>query len=115
MTVLTNRLKTLTAEQEATNRKKSIEELSFEFDEEIDKLFLPESTIKLQDRMMHLRQVAKSKKLNILESEIKRKIWDGRRRAQGMPEMLTPGMAIDAPDEVWAWENFIMQSEQICL
>ena len=97
---------------EATkDRKKTTAELSFEFDEEIDKLFLEDSPIKLQDRMMHLREVAKRKGLNIRETEIKRKIWEGRRRAQGEPEMLTPDMAIDAPDEVWSWENIIMQSD----
>ena len=63
---------------EATkDRKKTTAELSFEFDEEIDKLFLEDSPIKLQDRMMHLREVAKRKGLNIRETEIKRKIWEG--------------------------------------
>ena len=96
------------AKREAENRKKTTAELSFEFDEEIDKLFLEDSPIKLQDRMMHLRDVARSKGLNIRETEIKRKIWEGRRRSQGEPEMLEPGMAIDAPKDKWALENIFM-------
>jgi len=111
MTDLTNQLAQLQAEEEAKNRKKPTAELSLDFDEEIDRLFLPDSMIKLQDRMIHLRDYAKDIGLKIRDTEIKRKIWDGRRRAQGMPEMLTPDMAIDAPDEVWAWENIIMQSD----
>ncbi len=122
MTNLTNQLAKLKAEEEAKtaqakakrdaeNRKKTTAELSFEFDEEIDKLFLEDSLIKLQDRMMHLRQVAKSKGLNIKESEIRRKIWEGRRRSQGEPEMLVPGMAIDAPKDKWALENIFMAAK----
>ena len=108
MTDLTNQLANLKAEEEAKNRKKTTYELSLEFDEEIDKLFLDDSQVKLQDRLIHLRQVAKEKGLNIKESEIRRKIWEGRRRTQGQPEMLTPGMAIDAPKDKWALENIFM-------
>ena len=111
MIELTDELANLINDEKAKGRKKTTAELSFEFDEEIDKLFLEDSPIKLQDRMMHLRQVAKRKGLNIKETEIKRKIWEGRRRAQGEPEMLTPGMAIDAPDEVWAVENIFMYAD----
>ena len=93
------------------DRIKTTAELSFEFDEEIDKLFLEDSPIKLQDRMMHLREVAKRKGLNIRETEIKRKIWEGRRRAQGEPEMLVPGVAIDAPKDKWALENIFMAAK----
>ena len=111
MSDLKNQLANLTAEEEAKNRKKTTAELSLEFDEEIDKLFLEDSTIKLQDRIIHLREVAKTKGLNIKESEIKRKIWEGRRRAQGQPEMLKPGMGIDAPNEKWALENIFMYAD----
>ena len=75
MSDLTNQLANLTAQEEAKAKakaakakakaaqkpKKSTYELSLEFDEEIDKLFLEDSPIKLQDRIIHLREVAKLK------------------------------------------------------
>ena len=100
------------AKVEATkNRKKTTAELLLDFDEEIDRLFLENSIIKPQDRMIHLRDHIKKSGLRIRDDEIRKKIWEGRKRKAGSVEMLTPDMAIDAPDEVWSWENIIMQSD----
>lgn len=100
------------AKVEATkNRKKTTAELLLDFDEEIDRLFLENSIIKPQDRMIHLRDHIKKSGLRIRDDEIRKKIWEGRKRKAGSVEMLTPDMAIDAPEEVWACKNLIMQAD----
>ena len=112
MTDLTNELASLVAEE---GRKKTTAELSLLFDEEIDRLFLEDSLIKIQDRKIHMRGFAKDLGLRMSEQEIKRKIWDGRKRSVGAPVMLTPDMAIDAPDEVWACEGIVMKADTTLL
>ena len=91
--------------------EKSTAELLLLFDEEIDRLFLEDSMINAQDRVIHLREKARELGLRIKDDEIRKKVWQGRARKAGAVEMLAPGMAIDAPEEVWAWENIIMQSD----
>ena len=111
MSDLQKRLKDLQDQEDSENRKKTTSELLFELDEEIDRLFLEDNDYKPQDRLIHLRDFAREKKLRIKDEELRKKIWEGRRRKAGSVEMLAPGMAIDAPNEVWAWENIIMQSD----
>jgi len=91
--------------------KKTPAELLLELDEEIDRLFLEDSMIKPHDRTIHLRDYVKKLGLRIRDDEIRKKIWDGRKRKAGSVEMLTPDMAIDAPEEMWACENLIMQAD----
>ena len=49
--------------------------------------------------------------MNLRDSEIRAKIWEGRKRTKGLVEMLSPDMEIEAPQEVWLVEDLIMKSD----
>ena len=111
MSNLSGQLEELVIKEEEKEKKKSTPELLLLFDEEIDRMFLEDCLVKPKDRVIYLRDYARGIDLRVRDDEIKKKIWEGRSRIAGSVEMLTPEMAIDAPDEVWAWENIIMQSD----
>ena len=92
-------------------KEKTIYQRIKSFDEEVDKLFEEDCLIKPRDRIVHLREIAAEKGLNLRDPEIRAKIWEGRKRSNGLVEMLLPGMEIDAPQEVWLVKDLIMKSD----
>ena len=90
---------------------KPMAERLLKLDEEIDRLFLPDSVIKPLDRITFLREVASRLDLTLRDHDLQRKIWEGRRRAAGAIEMLTPEMTIAAPQEVWLWDQVLMKED----
>ena len=81
------------------------------FDDEVDNFFKDDCQIKPRDRIVHLRDKAAELGLNLRDSEIRAKIWEGRKRTRGLVEMLSPDMEIEAPQEVWLVEDLIMKSD----
>ncbi len=78
---------------------------------EVFKLFQPDCTIKPLDRIIHMRDFCQRKGLKLTDSEIRQKIWQGRRRMEGAVEMYECNQIIDCPEETWAWEGIIMSAD----
>ena len=91
------------------SESKSTKERLELFDQEVDKLFQEDCQIKTRDRIVFLREKSRELELNLRDSEIRAKIWEGRKRSSGLVEMLLPGMEIDAPQEVWLVKDLIMK------
>ena len=90
------------------SQAKTITERLTLFDDEVDNFFKDDCQIKPRDRIVHLRDKAGELGLNLRDSEIRAKIWEGRKRTKGLVEMLSPDMEIEAPQEVWLVEDLIM-------
>ena len=90
---------------------KTITERLISFDDEVDTFFKSDCEIQSKDRIVYLRDKAKNLGLNLRDSEIRAKIWEGRKRSKGLVTMLAPDMAINAPQEVWLVEDLIMKSD----
>ena len=90
---------------------KTITERLISFDDEVDTFFKSDCEIQSKDRIVYLRDKAKKLGLNLRDSEIRAKIWEGRKRSKGLVTMLVPDMEIDAPQEVWLVEDLIMKSD----
>ena len=90
---------------------KTITERLNSFDEEVDTFFKGNCEIQPKDRIVYLRDKAKNLGLNLRDSEIRAKIWEGRKRSKGLVTMLAPDMEINAPQEVWLVEDLIMKSD----
>ena len=93
-------------------KPKTFEILLLDLDEEIDKFFLADSVIKPQDRYIYIREFCKKNNLKLTESEIRNKIWQGRKRAQGAVEGYDPHTPLTVPKEVWAWDGIWMSCDQ---
>ncbi|MBO8223081.1 AAA family ATPase [Prochlorococcus marinus str. XMU1401] len=78
---------------------------------EVFKLFQPECKIKPLDRIIHMRDFCQKKGLKLTDSEIRQKIWQGRRLSEGAVEMYECNQIIDCPEETWAWEGIIMSAD----
>ena len=108
-----------TSIQKQANRKtkdkkreaKTITERLISFDDEVDTVFKGDCEIQSKDRIVYLRDKAKNLGLNLRDSEIRAKIWEGRKRSKGLVTMLAPDMEINAPQEVWLVEDLIMKSD----
>lgn len=72
------------------SQAKTITERLTLFDDEVDNFFKDDCQIKPRDRIVHLRDKAAELGLNLRDSEIRAKIWDGRKRTKGLVEMLSP-------------------------
>ena len=90
---------------------KTITERLISFDDEVDTFFKSDCEIQPKDRIVYLRDKAKNLGLNLRDSEIRAKIWEGRKRSKGLVTMLAPDMEINAPQEVWLVEDLIMKSD----
>ena len=90
---------------------KTITERLISFDDEVDTFFKSDCEIQSKDRIVYLRDKAKNLGLNLRDSEIRAKIWEGRKRSKGLVTMLAPDMEINAPQEVWLVEYLIMKSD----
>ena len=90
---------------------KTITERLISFDDEVDTFFKSDCEIQSKDRIVYLRDKAKNLGLNLRDSEISAKIWEGRKRSKGLVTMLAPDMEINAPQEVWLVEDLIMKSD----
>ena len=90
---------------------KTITERLISFDDEVDTFFKSDCEIQSKDRIVYLRDKAKNLGLNLRDSEIRAKIWEGRKRSNGLVTMLAPDMEINAPLEVWLVEDLIMKSD----
>ena len=90
---------------------KTITERLISFDDEVDTVFKSDCEIQSKDRIVYLRDKAKNLGLNLRDSEIRAKIWEGRKRSKGLVTMLAPDMEINAPQEVWLVEDLIMKSD----
>ena len=90
---------------------KTITERLISFDDEVDTFFKGDCEIQSKDRIVYLRDKAKNLGLNLRDSEIRAKIWEGRKRSKGLVTMLAPDMEINAPQEVWLVEDLIMKSD----
>ena len=93
------------------SESKSTKERLELFDQEVDKLFQEDCQIKTRDRIVFLREKSRELELSLRDSEIRAKIWEGRKRSTGLVEMLSPDMEIEAPQEVWLVEDLIMKSD----
>ena len=93
------------------SQAKTITERLTSFDDEVDTFFKDDCEIKPKDRLVYLRDKAKNLGLNLRDSEITAKIWEGRKRSKGLVTMLVPDMEIYAPQEVWLVEDLIMKSD----
>ena len=93
------------------SQAKTITERLASFEEVVDTFFKDECEIKPKDRIVYLRDKATNLGLNLRDSEIRAKIWEGRKRSKGLVTMLVPDMEIDAPQEVWLVEDLIMKSD----
>ena len=82
------------------SQAKTITERLASFEEVEDTFFKDECEIKPKDRIVYLRDKATNLGLNLRDSEIRAKIWEGRKRSKGLVTMLVPDMEIDAPQEV---------------
>ena len=78
---------------------------------EVFKLFQPECKIKPLDRIIHMRDFCQKKGLKLTDTEIRQKIWQGRRLMEGAVEMYKCNQLIDCPEETWAWEGIIMSAD----
>ncbi len=78
---------------------------------EVFKLFQPDCTIKPLDRIIHMRDFCQRKGLKLTDSEIRQKIWQGRRLMEGAVESYKCNQIIDCPEETWAWEGIIMSAD----
>ena len=78
---------------------------------EVFKLFQPECKIKPLDRILYMRDFCQKKGLKLTDSEIRQKIWQGRRLSEGAVEMYECNQIIDCPEETWAWEGIIMSAD----
>ena len=90
---------------------KTITERLISFDDEVDTFFKSDCEIQSKDRIVYLMDKAKNLGLNLRDSEIRAKIWEGRKRSKGLVTMLAPDMEINAPQEVWLVEDLIMKSD----
>lgn len=90
---------------------KTITERLISFDDEVDTFFKSDCEIQSKDRIVYLRDKAKNLGLNLRDSEIRAKIWEGRKRSKGLVTMLAPDMEINAPQEIWLVEDLIMKSD----
>ena len=90
---------------------KTITERLISFDDEVDTFFKSDCEIQSKDRIVYLRDKAKNLGLNLRDSEIRAKIWEGRKRSKGLVTMLAPDMEINATQEVWLVEDLIMKSD----
>ena len=93
------------------SQAKTITESLNTFDDEVDTFFKGNCEIQPKDRIVYLRDKAKNLGLNLRDSEIRAKIWEGRKRSKGLVTMLAPDMEINAPQEVWLVEDLIMKSD----
>ena len=73
------------------------------------------SSVRVADRLIHLRQSATDLGLNLRDSDLQRKLWEARRRRGGAIEMLGPGMAAAVEPETWAWEGLILAGDSTLL
>ena len=78
---------------------------------EVFKLFQPECKIKPLDRIIHMRDFCQKKGLKLTDSEIRQKIWQGRRLMEGAVEGYRPNQLLDVPEEVWLWEGVLMSAD----
>ena len=78
---------------------------------EVFKLFQPECKIKPLDRILYMRDFCQKKGLKLTDSEIRQKIWQGRRLMEGAVESYKPNQLLDVPEETWAWEGVIMSAD----
>ena len=93
------------------SKAKTVTERLTSFEDEVDSFFKDECEIKPKDRIVYLRDKAKNLGLNLRDTEIRSKIWEGRKRSKGLVTMLVPDMEIDAPQEIWLVEDLIMKSD----
>ena len=77
----------------------------------LDTFFKGDCEIQPKDRIVYLRDKAKNLGLNLRDTEIRAKIWEGRKRSKGLVTMLVPDIEIDAPQEIWLVEDLIMKSD----
>ena len=78
---------------------------------EIFKLFQPECKIKPLDRILVMRDFCLKEGLKLTDTEIRQKIWQGRRLMEGAVESYKPNQLLDVPEETWAWEGIIMSAD----
>ena len=76
-----------------------------QLDEEIDKFFLPDTLIKPTDRYIYIRDFSKAIGLKLTEKEVCQKLWQGRKRFEGVAEGFDPHVPIEVPKIDWAWEG----------
>ena len=93
------------------SQAKTITERLTSFEDEVDTFFKDDCEVQPKDRIVYLRDKAKSLGLNLRDTEIRAKLWEGRKRSKGLVTMLVPDMEIDAPQEVWLVEDLIMKSD----
>ena len=89
-------------------KEKRIDEKIYLLEEEIDNLFLTNETIKPQNRIIFIRDFCKKIGLNLKENELTKYLWEGRKRAKGVEEEFNQDSIIEAPEEVWFWDNILM-------
>ncbi len=93
---------------EVKSSDKNISEKLFELEEFVDTLFCTNETIKPQNRIIQVRDYCKTNSLNLRDEEIRKALWEGRKRSKGEIEYFTQEKAIFAPKEKWCWENLLM-------
>ena len=83
-----------------------------QLDEEVDKFFLPDSLIKPTDRYIYIRDFSKAIGIKLTEKEIHQKLWQGRKRFEGVAEGFDPHVPIEVPKVDWAWDGLWRSSTQ---
>ena len=76
-----------------------------QLDEEVDKFFLPDTMVKPTDRYIYIRDFSKAIGIKLTEKEIHQKLWDGRKRFEGLAEGFDPHVPIEVPKVDWAWDG----------
>ena len=89
-------------------KERNLDEKIYELEEFVDTLFFTNETIKPQNRILKIRDYSKRNGLNLREDELRKFLWDGRKRSRGEVEYFTQETVINAPQEKWCWENLLM-------
>ena len=90
---------------------KTMEQKLDKLEIEVFKLFQPECKIKPLDRILVMRDFCLKEGLKLTDTEIRQKIWQGRRLMEGAVESYKPNQLLDVPEETWAWEGVIMSAD----
>ena len=90
---------------------RSTKDLLEQLDKFADELLDPKSEVPQPDRQIHLREKAHALGVTLRDADLQRKLWEARRRRCGGVGVITPGMTIDAPEAVWAWESLLMAGD----
>ena len=64
-----------------------------------------------QERLVHLRHVARDLDITLRDTELQRYIWDVRRKQAGAIEGYDPDDVIDTPDQKWLLEGLLLAGD----